>query len=116
MDVNVPPTAPQNRFAHGKSEVLEDPARKRMFERTSRRLGERLREVRLEHHLSQEAASEAAGIHAKRLSEIESAKGNVTLATLSGLAVAYQTEVASFFTPPTGKGPQRAAKRMMRKR
>ncbi len=105
------PAPPRSPFAHGPSEVLEDPVRKRAFAQVTRLLGERLREIRVGQGLSQEAAAELAGIHPKRLSEIESAKGNVTLATLVGLSVAYGLEVGAFFARPSGLGPLRAPKR-----
>ena len=91
--------------------MLQDPVRRRAFDRVTRRLGERLRELRVGRALSQEAAAELAGIHAKRLSEIESARGNVTLATLVGLSVAYGVPVSALFLEPTGIGPLRAPKR-----
>ena len=61
------------------------------------RLGVRLREVRERLGLTQEAAAELSGLHAKHLGVIEGGKTNVTVASLVALAVAYRVPLAALF-------------------
>ena len=83
--------------SHGASEVWSRPAVKRAIERARRRLGLRLRQIREQKGLTQEAAAERAGVHAKHIGVIESGKANVTFATLVALALAYDAPLEAFF-------------------
>jgi transcriptional regulator with XRE-family HTH domain len=51
--------------------------------------------------LSQEAAAERIGIHAKHLQRIETGSVNVTIATLVAVAVAYSVPLLRLFEPET---------------
>ena len=84
-------------YAHGPSEVWQRPAVKRAIERSRRRLGVRLRAIREERELTQEAAAERAGIHAKHLSVIEIGKTNISFGSLVALAYAYQVSLEALF-------------------
>jgi transcriptional regulator with XRE-family HTH domain len=57
----------------------------------------RLRAIREERGLTQEAAAELAGIHAKHLSVIEIGKTNIGYGSLVALAYAYQVSIEAFF-------------------
>ena len=65
-----------------------------------RKLGDRLRELRIERGMSQADAAEAAGIHAVTLARIESGSSNVTITTLVALALAYGVTVRELFGAP----------------
>jgi transcriptional regulator with XRE-family HTH domain len=70
---------------------------KKPIERSQRRLGLRLRQLREERKLTQEQAAELAGLHAKHLSVIENGGVNVTFSSLVALAYAYEVSLAAFF-------------------
>ena len=82
---------------HGRSEVRERAALGRVLAREQRRLGARLRNLRLARQLSQEDAAERIGLSAKHLRRIELGQSNVTLATLVALSVAYAVPVPALF-------------------
>lgn len=82
---------------HGPSEVRLRPALKRPIEAAQKRLGLRLRQLREERDLTQEEASELAGLHAKHLSVIENGGVNVTFTSMVALAVAYKVSLSAFF-------------------
>lgn len=67
------------------------------FERATRRLGVRLKELREERKLTQEQAAELAGLHAKHIGVLESGKTNPTFASLVALAMAYKVSLTAFF-------------------
>ena len=73
------------------------PSLKKPIEGAQRRLGLKLRQIREERELTQEAAAELAGLHAKHLSVIENAGVNVTFSSLVALAVAYKVSLSAFF-------------------
>ncbi len=60
-----------------------------------RRLGKRLRELRAERDLTQEAAASAAAIDPKHYQAIEAGTSNVTMATLIGLTKALGVPLAT---------------------
>jgi DNA-binding XRE family transcriptional regulator len=82
---------------HGRSEVWERPSIKKAIQRAQKRLGLRLRQVREQKGLTQEAAAERAAIHAKHLGVIEGGKANATFGTLVALAYAYDVSLSAFF-------------------
>lgn len=86
---------------HGRSEVRERPAYAKALAREQRRLGRRLRALRQERGLTQEAAAERIGLSSKHLRRLESGQANVTLATLVACALAYRVGLASLFRAPT---------------
>lgn len=73
------------------------PAFQKPIEHAQRRLGLRLRQLREERDLTQEAAAELAGLHAKHLSVIENGAVNVTFSSLVALAFAYKVSLSAFF-------------------
>ncbi len=73
------------------------PVLRRAFERSKKRLGVRLKELREERDLTQEQAAELAGLHAKHIGVVESGKTNATFATIVALAYAYEVSLAAFF-------------------
>lgn len=82
---------------HGQSEVRTRIALQKPIETAQRRLGLRLRQLRQERGLTQEAAAELIGLHAKHLSVVENGGVNVTLSSLVGIAVAYKVSLEAFF-------------------
>jgi DNA-binding XRE family transcriptional regulator len=83
--------------SHGPSEVWSRPAIKRAITKAGKALGLRLRKLREERGLTQEAAAERAALHAKYLGVIEGGKANATLGTLVALAYAYEVSLSAFF-------------------
>ncbi len=67
-----------------------------------RRLGSRLKQLRQERRLTQEALAEAAGLSYKFIGEIERGSGNPTVTTLSALAGALEIEVSDLFASAQG--------------
>jgi DNA-binding Xre family transcriptional regulator len=82
---------------HGRSGIWESQAFVRALAAEKRRLGARLRKIRLARRWTLERASERARLHPVSLSRIESGKANVTVATLLALARAYRVELADLF-------------------
>jgi transcriptional regulator with XRE-family HTH domain len=62
-----------------------------------KRLGNRLRDLRVERGLSQEEAAEAMGIHPKSMPRLEGGTTNPTLATLVAASVAYKVPLRDLF-------------------
>jgi transcriptional regulator with XRE-family HTH domain len=60
-------------------------------------VGDRLRVVREERELTQEAAAERIGMYARHVQKIEAGEVNVTLETLFRFARAYGFEVPELF-------------------
>jgi transcriptional regulator with XRE-family HTH domain len=60
-------------------------------------VGERVRELRLAHRLTQETLAERSGLSYKFIGEIERGKGNPTLETLHRLSVALGVDIPQFF-------------------
>ena len=90
--------------SHGRSEVFARPAVARAIRREKKRLGAHLLRLRTARGLTQEAAAEAVGIHAKHLGRIESGAVNVSLATLVAIARAYRIHIHELFIDETQKG------------
>jgi transcriptional regulator with XRE-family HTH domain len=65
--------------------------------RALNRLGKRVRALRLERGLTQEAAAETAKLDAKHWQDIEGARTNPTVATLVGVARALKVPLAGLF-------------------
>ncbi len=55
-------------------------------------LGRRIKALRMQKGMTQEELSEAAGIHPKYLSALETGKQNITVKTLEGLAAGLGVE------------------------
>lgn len=60
-------------------------------------LGKRIRELRLQRHMSQEELAFAAGLNPTHLSEIERGIQNPTVDTISGLASALNISIVTLF-------------------
>lgn len=58
------------------------------------RLGARVKELRRERGLTQEATATKAGLDVKHIQAIEAGDSNVTTASLVGLARAFETTLA----------------------
>lgn len=95
------PRTPRSRHSHGRSEVWGRRTLTRAIAVERRALGARLRRLRTGLGLSQEAAAERIGIHAKHLQRIETGSVNVTIATLVAVAVAYSVPLLRLFEPET---------------
>lgn len=68
------------------------------LQREQRRLGERVRKLRLERGWTQEHAAESIAISVKQLRRLEQGQANVTLATLVALGAGFRVGVAELFT------------------
>ncbi len=86
-------------FAHGPSEVWERRPLVAAIDREKRKLGERLRALRVERGLTQADAAERAGLHAVHIARVESGTANATIATIVAMARAYDVELAALFPP-----------------
>lgn len=62
-----------------------------------RRLGRRVRELRIERGLTQEEAAAAAALDAKHFQAIEAGQSNVTMATLVGVTSALGVSLSQLF-------------------
>ena len=69
----------------------------RALERAERALGARLRELRRDARLSQEAAAERAHLSPKHLRRLERGQANATMASLLACARAYGVTLADLF-------------------
>ena len=67
-----------------------------------RLFGERLRELRTERDLSQEALAELAGLDRNYIGQIERAERNAALVNIVQIAKALEVEPAALFEPFTG--------------
>jgi transcriptional regulator with XRE-family HTH domain len=83
--------------SHGRSEVRTRKDLAPAIRRTLKRLGSRLRDLRVERGLSQEEAAEAMGIHPKSMPRLEGGTTNPTLATLVAASVAYKVPLRDLF-------------------
>ncbi|RKH29767.1 XRE family transcriptional regulator [Corallococcus sp. CA041A] len=81
----------------GRSEVWTRGPTARAIKRELRRLGERLRELRLEQGLTQEQAAEAIGVHPKHIIKMEQGAANVTVATLVAASAAFKVPLRDLF-------------------
>jgi DNA-binding XRE family transcriptional regulator len=91
------PTAGKTPIKRGPSEVRTRKDLAPTIKRELRRLGERLRELRLERKLTQEQAAEAIGVHPKHMIKMEGGSANPTVATLIAVAVAYKVPLRELF-------------------
>lgn len=78
----------------------------RAFKRLQRDLGLRLREVRRERGLSQADAAKRVGMTLDNYVKIERGRRNVTLHTVTRLAVALGVDVPELFRPPLDRNPK----------
>lgn len=62
-----------------------------------KKIGERIRFLRIKHNISQEELEKLSGIHRSTISEIEHGKKNLSLKHLYLLAVAFQIEIQELF-------------------
>lgn len=81
----------------GRSEVWTRGPTARAIKRELRRLGERLRQLRLERGLTQEQAAESIGVHPKHIIKMEQGAANVTVATLVAASVAFKVPLRELF-------------------
>ena len=65
--------------------------------RALNRFGKRIRKLRLERELTQEAAAEIAKLDEKHWQDIEGARTNPTVATLVGIARALKVSLSELF-------------------
>lgn len=65
---------------------------------TANALGQRIREIRINQHMSQEELSFKAGISAAHLGQIERALKNPTIDTVAKIAGALNVPISSLFT------------------
>jgi transcriptional regulator with XRE-family HTH domain len=72
------------------------------LQREQRRLGERVRALRLARGWTQESAAETIAISVKQLRRLEQGQANVTLATLVALAAGFRVGLAELFTDARG--------------
>ncbi|HYO71874.1 MAG TPA: helix-turn-helix transcriptional regulator [Archangium sp.] len=98
------PTSGKSPHTHGRSEVRTRKDLAPAIKRELRRVGGRLRELRLERGLTQEQAAEKMGVHPKYLTRLEGGGVNVTLATLVAASVAYKVLLRELF-PAEEKEP-----------
>lgn len=86
-----------SRYDHGQSGVRDRPELMAKFEAAADSLGSVLRRMREQRGLSQDAAAEASGLHAKHLGRIERGEANVTLLTMVALAETYDVRLRDLF-------------------
>jgi DNA-binding XRE family transcriptional regulator len=84
-------------YDHGRSEIHGRRGLATAIRAERRRLGERIRRLRVERELTQAEAAEAIGIHPVHVARIESGSANITIATLVAVAVAYGVPVRALF-------------------
>jgi DNA-binding XRE family transcriptional regulator len=68
-----------------------------IIKRERKRLGMRLRELRMHRGLTQEQAAEMIGIHPKYMPRVEAGRANLTFDTLLAAAVAYNVGLSDLF-------------------
>lgn len=68
---------------------------------TAKRIGERVRELRTERELTQEAAAESAELSAKHWQDLEAGRSNPTLSSLVAVARALQVSLSQLFEHET---------------
>ncbi|WP_419145211.1 helix-turn-helix transcriptional regulator [Myxococcus stipitatus] len=91
------PTAEDAPTKRGRSEVWTRGPTARAIKRELHRLGERLRELRLERGFTQEQAAEAIGVHPKHIIKMEQGAANVTVATLVAASAAFNVPLRDLF-------------------
>ncbi|WP_075335918.1 helix-turn-helix domain-containing protein [Archangium gephyra] len=91
------PTAGKTPQKRGRSEVWTRGPTARAIKRELRRIGQRLKELRLERGLTQEQAAEAIGVHPKHMIKMEQGSANFTIATLVAASVAYKVPLRDLF-------------------
>ncbi len=91
------PKRSRSRHDHGPSEIHLRPGLARTIRAERKRLGTRLRDLRVRRELTLEEAAEAIGIHSVHLHRLEHGKTNVTLATLVAAATAYRVNLRTLF-------------------
>jgi transcriptional regulator with XRE-family HTH domain len=69
--------------------------------RERRKLGARLRELRLARHMTQARAAEAVGVHPVHVARMESGAANPTITTLVAFALAYGVPLRALFDEAT---------------
>jgi len=71
---------------------------KRMKSDISIKLGLRLRDLRMQHGLSQEELAYKAGVHRTYIGMVERAEKNVTITSLNKIAEALNTDIKNLLT------------------
>jgi DNA-binding XRE family transcriptional regulator len=89
-----PPGKP---LSHGPTGLQVPVDLKPVIKRERRRLGQRLRKLRVELGLSQEQAAEMIGIHAKYMPRVEAGRANLTFDNLIAACVAYGVALRDLF-------------------
>jgi DNA-binding XRE family transcriptional regulator len=82
---------------HGSTGIHVPEDLKPVIKRERKRLGKRLRELRVERGLTQEQAAEMIGIHAKYMPRVEAGRANLTVDVLIAAAVAYEVALSDLF-------------------
>lgn len=59
--------------------------------------GQRIRQIRLEHHLSQEEFAWQIGVHRTYLGQIERAEKNITIKNIEKICIALQIDPKELF-------------------
>jgi DNA-binding XRE family transcriptional regulator len=83
---------------HGASSIHVPEDLKPIVQRERKRLGRRLRELRVARGLTQEQAAEMIGIHAKYMPRVETGRANLTVDVLIAASVAYEVPLPDLFT------------------
>ncbi|WP_420810028.1 helix-turn-helix domain-containing protein [Corallococcus macrosporus] len=97
------PTSRKSPHSHGRSEVWTRKDLAPAINRTLKRLGTRLRKLRVEQGLSQEEAADLIGLHSKSLPRIEGGTANPTVATLVAASVAYKVPLSALLAETDGE-------------
>jgi DNA-binding XRE family transcriptional regulator len=92
--------AGESPYAHGASEIFERKALVRTIKAERRKLGQRLRELRLDLKWTQAYAAEVVGVHPVHVARVESGVANPTFAVIIAFAVAYKIPLAALFGEP----------------
>ncbi|HVG62927.1 MAG TPA: helix-turn-helix transcriptional regulator [Hyalangium sp.] len=78
-----------------------------IIKRERKRLGQRLRALRLERGLTQEEAAEMIGIHPKYMPRVEAGRANVTVDNLIAASVAYGVKLRELFPEAREEGAKK---------
>jgi transcriptional regulator with XRE-family HTH domain len=91
---------PKSPFTHGPSAIHQRETVRSEIATEKQRIGRCLRAHRLERGWTRERAAAHIGIHPVHLAKIERGEANVTISTLTAVAVAYELSTRNFFSSP----------------